>query len=221
MQSVPPKPVEALIGLLIPPACREEVLGDLYQRYAGPRQYILDALRAVPLVILSRIRRTTDPAVCLMEALALCLSFLVAAWYIDPVLLSGQRGIWRLAMPVGAALLAMVLRDAYAPPGIKSRWEAGLRPVLGAACAFVVDLSWRAPMGIVLWGGVLSVLVVSPLRMMFPPWADLPQGAGGPPFWQRYVTGPLGLPPWMVRFAAAIMAGILVAALFYGRYKRS
>jgi hypothetical protein len=70
MKSAPLNWIEAPIGLLIPPACREEVLGDLYQRYAGPRQYLLDALRAVPLVIASRVRRTTDPAVLLIEALA-------------------------------------------------------------------------------------------------------------------------------------------------------
>ena len=64
MTSVPPKGIEPAIGLLIPPACREEVLGDLYQRYVGLPQYIFDAMRAVPLVILSRVRRTTDPADC-------------------------------------------------------------------------------------------------------------------------------------------------------------
>lgn len=142
MTSVPPKWIEAAVGPLIPPASREEVLGDLYQRYAGPRRYLLHAVRTVPLVILSRVRRTTDPAVLLMEALALYLSFLVAAWYIDRVILGDQWGLWRLAIPVAAALAAMVLRDAYATPGIKSRCEAALRrPVLGAACALLVDLS--------------------------------------------------------------------------------
>lgn len=122
--------MEAPIGLLIPPACRDEVLGDLYQRYAGPRQYLLDALHTVPLVIASRVRRTTDPAVLLIEALALYLSFLLGAWYIDRALLAAQWGLWRLAIPAAAALLAMVLRDAYATPGIRSRWEAVLRPAV-------------------------------------------------------------------------------------------
>jgi preprotein translocase subunit Sec61beta len=239
-KAIPSKAMEVPIGILIPPACREEVLGDLYERYAGPLHYILDALRAVPLVIASRIRRTTDPAMFLMEALALYLSFLVGAWYIDRALLAEQWGLWRLAIPVGLALTVMVLRDAYARPGIRSRWEAVLRPVLGVGCALLVLMSWRAvPLWIVLWGGALSILLVSTLRMAFPPVADLPQGAGGLPFWQQYVTGPLGLPPRIAGYAAvavavllwiiprsshrrpALLLWIVIVVLFVGRYKRS
>ena len=72
MPSAPPRVMEAVVGFLLPPACREHVLGDLHERYTSPRQYLVDALLAVPLVIASRIRRTTDPDVFLMEALGLC-----------------------------------------------------------------------------------------------------------------------------------------------------
>jgi hypothetical protein len=215
MKSVPPKAIEIPIGLLIPPACREEVLGDLCERYTGPGQYLLDAVRAVPLVIVSRVRRTTDPAVLLIEALALFLSFLVGAWYIDRDLLAGQWGLWLLTIPVAVALAAMVLRDAYAA-GIRSCWEAVLRPVLGVGCAFLVVLSWPAvPLWIVLWGGALSILLVSTLRIAFPPAADLPQGAGGPPFWQHYGTDPLRLPPRAVGLVVAISGILIIAAILF------
>jgi hypothetical protein len=218
MKSAPPRVIEVLLGFLIPPACREEVLGDLYERYAGSPQYILDALRAVPLVIVSRVRRTTDPAVLLMEALSLCLSFLVGAWYVDRAFLVDRWGLWRLAIPVAAVLLAMVLRDAYAAPGSRPRWEAALRPVLGAGCAFLIDLSWRTvPLWIVLWGGGLSIVLVSTLRMAFPPVASLPRGAGGPPFWQHYVTDPWGLSPGA---AAIVVAVVLILLIPYpSRFK--
>jgi hypothetical protein len=49
-----------------------------------------------------------------------------------------------LAIPPAAAVLAMVLRDAYATPGIRSSWEAVLRPAFSAGCAFLVVLSWPA-----------------------------------------------------------------------------
>jgi hypothetical protein len=233
MTSVPPKRIEAVIGLLIPPACREEVLGDLYERYVGLPQYIFDAMRAVPLVILSRVRRTTDPAICLTEALALYFSFLVGSWYVNRALLAEQWGLWRLAIPVAVALSAMVLRDAYSVPGTRSRWEAVLRPLLGAACALLIALSWRTePLWIVLGGGALSILLVSPLRILFPPSSDLPQVAGGPPFRQHPISDPLGLPAAIVAAVVLIslsgrpyrlefLIWILVAVLFYARYKRS
>ena len=49
MKPGPPKTFEALVAVLVPPACREEVLGDLHERYGSPRQYGLDAASTVPL----------------------------------------------------------------------------------------------------------------------------------------------------------------------------
>ena len=63
MHSAPPKAVEKIVGLLIPPASREEVLGDLFERYTSSGQYILEALLVVPMVIASRIRRNTGQTV--------------------------------------------------------------------------------------------------------------------------------------------------------------
>jgi hypothetical protein len=205
MKSVPPRSLETAVGFLIPPACREEVLGDLHERFTGLWHYVRDAVFTVPFVIGSRIRRTTDPTVILMEALAVYLSFLVAAWYFDRPLLSDPSGLWRLAIPVVATVLALVLRDAYATPGIRLRWEAALRPALGAACALLVSTSW-----LVLLGSLLSILTVAPLRLMFPPAADLPQGASGPPFWQRYVAGSVERPAIVIVAAVVLLVGLLL-----------
>lgn len=68
MYSGPSKAAEAIAALFVPPACREEVLGDLRERCSSPRQYAVDALRTIPLVIISRIRRTADPQVLLIQA---------------------------------------------------------------------------------------------------------------------------------------------------------
>ena len=80
MNSGPPKTVEALVAVLVPPACREEVLGDLHERYRSAAQYSLDAASTVPLVILSRIHRTADSRALLIQAFAFYASFLAAAW---------------------------------------------------------------------------------------------------------------------------------------------
>ena len=55
--SRPPKALETIAGLLIPRASREQVLGDLHERYRSPVQYISDVVRTVPWVIASRLRR--------------------------------------------------------------------------------------------------------------------------------------------------------------------
>src|SRR6266404_6104641 len=62
---------ERVVAFFIPPACREEVLGDLHERFLSTPRYVADALSTVPLVIVSRIRRSTDPVLLLMEAIVL------------------------------------------------------------------------------------------------------------------------------------------------------
>ena len=85
MMPGPSRFAEAVVGLLLPPACREHVLGDLHERYQSPQQYWPEAIRTVPLVILSRIRRTTDIVVLLMEICTTYMSFFVAAWQLGGV----------------------------------------------------------------------------------------------------------------------------------------
>lgn len=59
MKSRPPRLLERVIALLIPPAYREHVLGDLHERYTKPWRYIVDSARTAPLVLFSHIRRNT------------------------------------------------------------------------------------------------------------------------------------------------------------------
>src|SRR6185503_7620798 len=54
----PSRIAEAVVAILLPPASREEVLGDLYERFRSPSRYAVDALITVPMVVISRIRRT-------------------------------------------------------------------------------------------------------------------------------------------------------------------
>lgn len=91
MRPGPSKKMEAAAAFLIPPACREEVLGDLYERYKSGPQYIVDVVRTLPLVIWSQMRRMTEPRVFLLEVLAVCFSFVAAQWLVD-----GPAGLLRL-----------------------------------------------------------------------------------------------------------------------------
>lgn len=177
MHAAPPKLTEAIVGFFIPPACREYVLGDLHERYVSPRQYVMDALRTVPLVILSRVRRTADPQVLLMEAFAVYISLLVASRFLGPIsFLYDEWGLLRLAVPCAVALVALVFIDAYADPKKKSLVKPMLQAALGIGFAFLsqatfwaTDPNLAVPLEIMLYGGGGSLILVSALRMFFAP----------------------------------------------------
>src|SRR5579862_7432622 len=76
----PPKILEWFFGIWIPSACREEVLGDLCEKYSSRLQYIVLSIRTVPCVILSRARRVTEAPVLFMQALLVYGCYLVAAF---------------------------------------------------------------------------------------------------------------------------------------------
>jgi hypothetical protein len=215
----PPRSLEALIGLLIPPACREVVLGDLHERYAGMGRYLADALFTVPLVILSRIRRTTDFQVLLMEACVLFLSFWGAARLADAGFRHDSLGLLRLAIPGATALLGLMLEDAYATPGRRWALKPIRAPLFGLAMACLSQAllpadhpDLRLPRWILLCGAGAGLLLVCAIRMLFPPPADRPQGASGPAFWLHLAPEPLS--PETLRLLKA--AGMIAAAALLG-----
>lgn len=198
--------IEKGIGIFIPPACREEVLGDLRERNDGVQLFLYDALRTVPFVILSRVRRTTDSVVLLMEAFCCYVSYLAAAWVFSPSLIAKREGLLLLAIPCGIALVVLMLADAYANPRKKSQ----LRPVLAVSLAFAAVFAIHLarpllPMRIMAIGSGMSMLFLLVLRMLFPPLADRPQQAQGPAFWQKQEIVAAG-----VLKATAAIAGILL-----------
>ncbi|HEY6455023.1 MAG TPA: hypothetical protein VIY90_07015 [Steroidobacteraceae bacterium] len=107
MSPVPPEAVERVLRMLVPPASREDVMGDLHERYLSRWQYLADALRTVPFVLASRIRRTCN--LPLMIVLALYLQFVVFQGN------TRQPGP-TATLPTVLAMLALVLRDVYRTP---------------------------------------------------------------------------------------------------------
>jgi hypothetical protein len=202
--------IDKIVGLLIPPASREEVLGDLRERSflmnGGTSLFIYDALRTIPLVIVSRIRRTTDSVVLLMEAFCCYVSFLAAAWVFQPSVIATREGLLRLAIPCAIALAVLVVADAYANPRKKSLLRPVLAVALAFACVFLVHAMHRLLPGTMLAiGSGVSMLFLLVLRMLFPPMADRPQQAQGPAFWQKQEIVAAG-----VLKATAAIAGILL-----------
>jgi len=229
MHSAPPKTVEKIIGYLIPPASREEVLGDLYERCTSSSQYVLDALGVLPMVILSRIRRTADPQVLLTEALALYLSYMGGAWYLDRAFLYQDRGYLRLAIPSAMVLLGLIFEDAYATPGKRSQLKQMRGLVLGlglASLSQIVLLAWGTrqqeaealalPPWIMLYGSAMCLLLTSMVRILFPPVTDRPIGAGAPAFWLKQAAEPLGISPTAIALIKII--GVIVLMAFLGAW---
>jgi hypothetical protein len=224
MRNGPTKAAEAIVAILIPPACREEVVGDLHERYCSPAQYAFDALIAVSLVILSRIRRTSDPQVVLMQAFALYLSFLCAAWFRNAALLRSQWGLLRLAIPAGITLIVMMLEDAYASPGRRSILALVRGPIAGVVCALVSQgMLWSGNTElalqpwILLYGCAMSLLLSCAVRMLFPPPTQQARGANVPADWLKQPAGGSGENSNALPAIAVVFLLLLVALHFWKR----
>ena len=184
-KTAPPRALATIVGVLIPPGCREVVLGDLHELYESPLQYLANATFAVPCVVASRIRRTADPPVLLLEAFAMYVAFLAAALTSQGMgFLAEAWGLLRLAIPPAAGLIALVLADAYASPERRSPLAPFRDAALSVALAVLAQVGLGVavptlvlPNAILIGGGAASVLMVATLRMLFPPNDQRPRGA--------------------------------------------
>ena len=161
MEARPPALIDAVVRRLVPPDCREHVIGDLWERYISPRHYLLDAVRTIPAVVASQIRRTARPPLLAIQALVLAVCYAPgprAAW-------------WHVAVPVLAGVAALVLRDAY-----RNRQEGALRrAAFDATAAVAATLLVQASIGAwqpgvlrfrhVLIGTAFSLLMLTLLRL--------------------------------------------------------
>lgn len=193
MTGSPPRILETITGALLPSECRENVLGDLYERYSGPWAYARDAICVVPMVIASRIRRTCDPQVILIEAFTLYLSYLAAAWYVDRAFVFDDWGPPSLVIPAAVTLTLFLFSDAYS-----IRRRPMFCALTGAAVAW---LGQAAPVWVLVSGGITAALIVSMLHLVFPPDSRKMQSAGGPTLRFRQggeLPGPIGPLPFAV-----------------------
>jgi hypothetical protein len=220
MDSGPSRIGEAVVGFLIPPACREEVLGDLHERFKSPLQYTADALVTVPLVIISRIRRTADPRILLIQAFALYMPFLGAAWVNNGAVLREQWGLLRLAIPAATAMPGLILDDTYANTSRRSSLNLARGPLLGLVMALVSQgLLWiinsdlALPRWITFYGCAMSFLLSSAVRMLFPPVTEQLLGANTPALWLKRVGRSRGSPQGIIRVLKDIPAVLALAAI--------
>jgi hypothetical protein len=182
MKEGPPRKIETLVAMLVPPARREEVLGDLRERYANPRQYVTDAIRTVPLVVASQIRRTTDLGVLFLEAFALYFCFFAGTLRLHlggaPLMLEEPRAL-SILIPTAIALAALRFVDAYS----NGRKRSTLKLILGTATAVSFAFLSEAALSLARFdmaisssalfrGGAFAVALLSMLRTAFPSGAN-------------------------------------------------
>jgi hypothetical protein len=219
MESSPSKIAEALVCWLLPPACREEVLGDMRERNQNSAQYLVEATWTVPSVIYSRICRTTDAVLTLMLAISMYTAFVMSAWWLDRELLFREYGYARVAIPPAIFLVPILLADAYSDP--QKRWPLKplFGPILGLAFAYAVELNhrWALPSSVLAWGGAVSVVLVSTLRLTFPTVTERLQADKIPAFWQKLELVP---PSFSVK-SALLPCALLLAIILYLLISRS
>jgi hypothetical protein len=222
----PPKSLEKVISFCLPAPCRDVVLGDLQERYTSVRGYLLDALSVVPLVILSRMRRESDPQVLLIEGLVLTLSFMAAAWLNDSAFLNDSWALVQLAVPAAVALIVVLFADVYGDPTRSSRVSSLKAPMIGLALTLVLcDAVLRSvagltiPRSILVQGSLLSVFLLSGIRLLLSPVAERKLGpamAGNlPEKWNGRPESRCSI-PILFAFAGAILMSAVLGAWLGG-----
>ena len=126
----PPPLLEGFVGALVPPAAQEAVMGDLFELYQSPLQYVVSAARTIPFVLASQIRRQANIPVMIFQALASCACF-------SGIFLSlHQPFVMTNLLLVTAATMAVALAfDVYRDDKPTSENRAALGAIITAVVA--------------------------------------------------------------------------------------
>ena len=179
MTKYPSQRTEDLVAWLLPPACREEVLGDLWESCRTPLQYATSALAIVPRVIVSQVRRNTNAWVFLLTACALAYSFVAGSAGLSPDL---AHPMLRIVIPIVPALLTLLLCNGFAPVEERRLHAIPFDIVIAMSAAAFTQLILLAILqkNLMLpgwWpsrGTALSWFSIILLRALFPPGVKLP-----------------------------------------------
>ncbi len=179
MMTLSPQFAEDLVAYFLPPACREEVLGDLYETCRNPVEYAVGALAVVPRVVFSQIRRNTDSLVFLVTACAIVWSFIAGSAGLTGNL---AHPMLRLAIPIVPALVSLLLCNGFARTEERRLHAITFDIVIAMAAAAITQLYLVVTLqtGLMLpgWcpseGTAWSWFAIIVLRAIFPPGVKLP-----------------------------------------------
>jgi hypothetical protein len=130
----PPRFIDGVVRILIPPAAREATVGDLWERYRSSPQYAVEALRVLPFIVASQIRRGADLPILGLQAFILFSCF-------DGLEPSGRYvPLWATAaVPTLAAIAGLVLRDAYRETERRSVRRGVIDALVAACCVLLAE----------------------------------------------------------------------------------
>jgi hypothetical protein len=161
METRPPALVESVVRLFVPPVAREHVLGDLSERYSSAARYVIDAIRTIPFVIASQIRRTSYFPIWPLVGAMLMAGF------------SAGTSSWGLhsLIPSLATLFGFMIRDAYRVPDLRHPWRQGFIDLLIVAATVIaseVVVAFLRPEWLIgrtgISGGAIVLIVLYVLR---------------------------------------------------------
>lgn len=170
----PPRLLEQAVSILIPPMVREEVAGDLWERFRTPLRYLAEAAATLPFVVFSQARRATDGSLLALQIFTIFASF----GGFEPTLNGDDVTMWqRASIATAAALAAIMLRNAYRK---SDRWSgkraaSDLAAMLFAVLAVegmlslvaskgMIDRYWCLPVDFLVCGLIFSLVMVFVLR---------------------------------------------------------
>lgn len=171
METGPHPLAERVVARLLPPRCREHVLGDLYERNATTGRYVWDALRSVPFAVWGQVRRTTSPGLACLQGGAVYGGFLSAYGRVAPGVLQTMDGVLGTLTPALTAMVVLALRDAWTGRsgriGIRALVDAPLSVAAASAAHVAVQALRTQPLvdstGTMV-AGVVSLLLLSIVR---------------------------------------------------------
>jgi hypothetical protein len=184
----PPKAALLIARILLPPARREDVLGDMEERFhdADRRRaavdYVWDVVWTVPLVIVSQILKTADARLVCLEALGMYTSFVGASYLTLGAravsFLHDGHGLLRLALPTLVIPLALLLADVYRVPGRRRAMRHVEQVCLALGVAFLSQMvcseESSTPRWIMVSGSAMGLLLLPLIRMLFAAEDDKP-----------------------------------------------
>jgi hypothetical protein len=168
MNGGPPTTLERALLWVIPPQVREEVAGDLWERYHSVPSYLADLIRTLPWIVASQGRRATEPSLFLLISFTLIASL----GGLEP-----ERAEAGVSVPLKAlatalpSLVILLLRNAYRQ---KDTWGGacaasdvvwlGIALMLSRNAIALTAPSWALPLGWLIGGFVFTAVVMVLLR---------------------------------------------------------
>lgn len=131
MSAAPPVFLVTIMNRIIPPASREAVLGDLWEEYRSPAQFVKQGLGVLPFLMISQLRRRSSWPILGLQVFILfaCLRGFQSA---EAMPLPWMRA----ALPTLFTFLALAWHDTY------RAWqdEPVARPAYGEIAAVIVGI---------------------------------------------------------------------------------